>query len=288
LLSPQRSIFGLAQGGTLYGVWSSGTGTGVNRTLNPETIEANFVEWDNLTVGLPDGVIFTREPSSLKTSGSCDLWAIDNRPYTATIGHLWTFSDCFGVGPLIVTPPSSELLLAAPTLLAPESDSVIPFDKEKGNVTDIQFKWRQPTQARKYDLWLAKDSEFSQLVTQKTIIPDSQLTPTWTLSHREIQLEPGVTYYWQMRVTRDVTGETVEGQWSDTSSFLIASAPKTESTIPGPDLLNPANGDTRVIATPQFTWQPVSGAQKYELTLATDEKLTQLVVCTTVPATEYQ
>jgi len=286
--APQSSIYGLAHEGTLYGVWSSGTGTGVNRTLNPESIEANFVEWDNLTAGLPDGVIFTREPSSLKTSGSVDLWAIDDRPYTATTGRLWTFFDCFGVGPQIVTPPSRELLLSAPILLAPGANSIIPFDEDKGNITDIQFRWRHPTQARKYDLYLAKDTEFSHLITQQTIIPDSPLTPNWTLSHREIQLEPGTTYYWRIRITRDATGEIVEGQWSATSSFSVAAAPKKQSTIPGPGLLNPANGETKVIPTPQFTWQPVSGAQKYELTLARDKELEQFVLRATVSATTYR
>jgi len=286
--APQFSIYGLNQGGTLYGTWSSGTNSGINRTLNPEAIESNFVEWDNLTVGLPDGVIFTREPSSLKTSGSVDLWAIDNRPYTATTGRIWTFSDSFGVGPQIVTPPSRELLLAAPTLLAPEANSIIPFDEDKETVTDIQFRWRHPTQARKYDLWLAKDSKFSQLVTQQTIIPDSPLGPTWTLSHREIQLEPSMSYYWRIRVTRDATGENVEGQWSDTAYFTVASAPKKESTIPGPGLLTPANGDTKVNPNTQFTWQPVNGAQKYELTLSKDKELEQLVVRAIVSATTYR
>ncbi|MBM3148457.1 MAG: hypothetical protein FJZ88_00310, partial [Chloroflexi bacterium] len=94
--APQRGIYGLAQGGTLYGTWSTGGNSGANRTLNPESLEVTFVEWDNLTAGLPAGVVFTREPSSLKISGSVDLWAIDNRPYTANTGRLWVFYDCFG------------------------------------------------------------------------------------------------------------------------------------------------------------------------------------------------
>jgi len=178
--------------------------------------------------------------------------------------------------------------LAAPTLLAPEANSIIPFDEDKETVTDIQFRWRHPTQARKYDLWLAKDSEFSQLVTQQTIIPDSPLGPTWTLSHREIQLEPSMSYYWRIRVTRDATGENAEGQWSDTVSFSAASSTKKESTIPGPGLLTPANGNTKVNPNTQFTWQPVNDAQKYELTLSKDKELEQLVLRAIVSATTYR
>jgi len=286
--APQRSTYGLAQGGTLYGAWSKGGNSGVNRTLNPESLAATFVEWDNLTAGLPAGVVFTREPSSLKISGSVDLWAIDNRPYTANTGRLWVFYDCFGVGPQITTPPSRELLLAAPTPIAPAANAIMPIDHDKGTIADIVFRWRHPTQARKYELLVAKDKEFSQLVTQQPIIPDSPLMPTWTLSAKEIALEPTSTYYWKVRVTRDATSEPAEGQWSEIIPFSIAAAPEKELSAPGPELLTPANGETMVNQSPSFTWQPVSGANKYELTLAKDRNLKQPIIRAQISGTAYQ
>jgi len=286
--APQRGIYGLAQGGTLYGTWSTGGNSGANRTLNPESLEVTFVEWDNLTAGLPASVVFTREPSSLKISGSVDLWAIDNRPYTANTGRLWVFYDCFGVGPQITAPPNRELLLSAPTLIAPAANSIIPVDQDKGSTADIVFRWRHPTQARKYELLVAKDKEFSQLVTQQSIIPDSPLMPTWTLSAREIALEPGATYHWKVRVTRDATSEPAEGQWSQIMSFSIAAAPEKQPATPGPGLLTPANGDTKVNQFPSFTWQPVKDARQYELTLARDKTLEQIVIRARIPTTSFQ
>jgi hypothetical protein len=194
-------------------------------------------------------VVFTREPSSLKISGSVDLWAIDNRPYTANTGRLWIFTDCFGVGPQVVSPPNRELLLAAPILTAPAANFIIPIDQDKGTIADITFKWRHPTQARKYELLLAKDRGFSQLVTRQSIIPESPVMPTWTLSSKEISLEPGVTYYWKVRVTRDATSEPAEGQWSEIMSFSIAAAPEKQPAAPSPGLLTPANGDTKTVVS---------------------------------------
>ncbi len=94
MAAPSQSFFGLAQAGTLYCIWSNAGSSGVNRTLNPEALRAPFIEWSNMNVGLSAGVVFTREPIALKISGGVDMWAIDNRPYTANSGRLWHYCDC--------------------------------------------------------------------------------------------------------------------------------------------------------------------------------------------------
>ncbi|MFC1787587.1 hypothetical protein ACFLY8_06145 [Halobacteriota archaeon] len=43
-----------------------------------------------------------------------------------------------------------------------------------------------------------------------------------------------------------------------------------QSLLPAPTLSNPSNGDTDVSLTPTFSWSPVSGANYYWLTVATD------------------
>ena len=284
---PGQSFFGLAQAGTLYGAWATGTTIAVDRTLNPEAIAPPFIEWDTLTAGLSSGVFFTREPTSLKVSGNVDLWAIDDRPYTATTGRLWIFSDCMSMGPQPVSPVSRELLFQAPTLISPARDEVIPVDPDTARVADVNFKWQQPAQATKYELWLATDEEFSQMVMQETVIPRSPLVPSWTLSSRTSAIEPGNTYYWKIRVTRAATRETGEGQWSEVMSFSVAPSLLPETPHPSPTLLSPAKDATNVERSPSFSWTHLPGATEYEFTLAKDEVLEQIVTSRKVPIASY-
>ncbi|GAG41137.1 unnamed protein product, partial [marine sediment metagenome] len=105
---PNSAFYGLAQqNDVLYGAWRAAIlanippGVGVDRSLFPRATvppTANL-EWDDLTEGLITGVVFTREPSSLKTSSNDDvnLWAIDNRNYNWAsnngTGCLWAYTD---------------------------------------------------------------------------------------------------------------------------------------------------------------------------------------------------
>ena len=285
---PGQTFYGLAQAGTLYGAWSSGANTTVDRTLNPEAMGPPIIEWDSMTVGLTPGVVFTREPSSLKVSGSVDIWAIDNRAYTATTGRLWVFTDCMTMGPGPVSPrPSPELLFKAPSPSSPTMDEVVPIDPDTGEIVDINFKWKHPTPAKEYDLWLAEDEQFSQMVTQQTIIPDNPLAPNWTLFPATAPIEAGETYYWKVRVSRAATGETSDGKWSQVMSFSIALGLPEETPHPGPIPLTPAKDATNVEPSPSFSWSALPGATEYEFTLAKDEALEEIVASVKVPKATY-
>ncbi len=105
--APSSRFWGLAQMGTLYGAAAGPASSTVDRTLYPELLGPPAIEWDSLSMGLPAGVAFTREPLSLKLSGGINLWAIDDRPYnyTADVGRLWTFCDCLSPTPQYTLPP---------------------------------------------------------------------------------------------------------------------------------------------------------------------------------------
>lgn len=221
--APGQRFHGLAQMSTLYGAWSSST-TGVARTLEPEKLVAPYVEWDNLTVGLSDGVVFTREPTSLKISAGNNLWAIDNRPYTSTTGKLWTFYDCLSSSPqyMPAQPPSWEALFQAPIPIAPANDEVIPIYLETGTIGDIILKWKHPLPAIEYEVWIAEDETFTEPVLRQAVRPRNREMPEWLLSE-SVNLRMGTTYYWKLRVIQAATGERGEGDWSNTMSFSIAS-----------------------------------------------------------------
>lgn len=243
--APGRSFYGLTQLETLYGAWSNGGITAVDRTLEPEKLGPPYIEWDSLTARLSPGVVFTREPVSLKVSAGINLWAIDNRPYTATTGRLWNFYDCLSPSPQYTPPPppSREVLFQAPIPTSPAKDDVIPVYVETGNIGDITFKWKHPTRAIEYKLWLAKDGSFTETTVQETIKPGNRETPSWTLS-KTANIEKGTRYYWKIRVSQAATGEKGEGQWSKVMSFSVAALEPEETSRVEPTPVPPANGST--------------------------------------------
>jgi hypothetical protein len=242
---PGRSFYGLAQLETLYGTWSSDSTSAVDRTLEPEKLSPPYIEWDSLSTGLDAGVVFTREPSSLKISAGINLWAIDNRPYSATTGRLWNFCDCLAPSPQYTPPlpPSREVLFQAPTPTSPAIDEVIPVYLDTGNIGTIVFKWKHPTTAIEYELWLSEDEPFSQIVLQQAIKPENLETPGWELP-KTASLEKGKKYYWKVRVRQAATGERGEGNWSKVMSFSIASSPE-ESSQQSSTSIPPSNGTTK-------------------------------------------
>ena len=251
--APGRSFYGLTQLGTFYGAWSSGGVTAVDRTLEPEKLEPPYIEWDSMSAGLAPGVVFTKEPVSLKVSAGINLWAVDNRPYTTTTGRLWNFYDCFSPSPQYTPPPppSREVLFQAPTPTSPAIDEVIPIYLETGDIGDITFKWKHPTTAMEYELWLAEDESFSQVILQQAIKPENQQTPSWELPGT-VALEKGKTYYWKIRVSQAETGEKDGGQWSKVMSFSIALLPPEETTQPDSTPVTTPNGTEK--ENEAFTW----------------------------------
>jgi len=145
--------------------------SGVCRTLWPlNGMPKPGIIWDCLSAGLPVapapnvGVIFTRQPSSLKLCGCCDmdtdttLWAIDNRVYSpfnggwpATglppgQGQLWAFTDCLAKkGPALIT----------------EDKTLIGCDPVSGRAQEVNLCWEQLCVANAYDIEIAKADDFS-------------------------------------------------------------------------------------------------------------------------------
>jgi len=260
--SPGRSFYGLAQLETLYGAWSSGDVTAVDRTLEPEKLGPPYIEWDSLNAGLATGVAFTREPVSLKVSAGINLWAIDNRPNTVATGRLWNFYDCLSPSPQYTPPPppSREVLFQAPTPTSPAMNEIIPIYLETGDIGDIVFKWKHSTVAIEYELWLSKDEAFSQMVLQQTIKPENPQAPTWAMP-KTIGLEKSQKYYWKIRVSQAATGEKGDGNWSKVMSFIVASPPPEETSQPSPAPASPPNGakeETKlsswIVNIPMWIW----------------------------------
>jgi hypothetical protein len=83
-------------------------------------------------------------------------------------------------------------------------------------------------------------------------------------------LEPGTTYYWQVRVCQ---GQPTLSKWSEERTFTTALL-----AVPFADLCSPDCGAQDIILTPSFSWGEVDGATGYDVELATTETFTVGVI----------
>jgi hypothetical protein len=286
---PRTAYYGLAQLNTFYGCSSNGINSAVVRTLQPEQI--SMAEWDTMQAGLAPGVLFTRQPSALSISSGVVLLAIDNRPYSSTSGKLWQYGDALaaGSGGGISQLPPIESLLQAPVVSSPSANSVVEPDSS-GKIPPIEFRWQQSTAPNGYDLWIAADPDFNQVVLKQPVTPTNVMAPGFVLEPGGSPLEPGRTYYWRVRVNRIAnTYQKIDGSWSAVSSFRIASGPQVSAMpLPAPALVYPADKATNIGDPVSFQWSAVPGATGYQFTLARDEQLKQILADSRTQGNEYR
>jgi len=130
------------------------------------------IAWDQLTVGLAAGVVFTLQPTALKACGCCTLetdtalYAIDNRAYTTTmtnVGKIWGFTDCLAKrGPSLIT----------------EDKALIGCDPVSGRAQEVNLCWEQLCVSDAYDIEIAKNADFSiRVIDWTTEAACTALTP---------------------------------------------------------------------------------------------------------------
>jgi hypothetical protein len=214
-----------------------GGNSGVLRTIDDGTgnygplsgMRQPGISWDNLSIynqsNIVDGIRFGVQPTALRACGCCigntdtTLYAIDSREYApdAKRGMLWSYTDCMAKkGPQPVT---SEGI-------------IIGCDVRTGRNREIVFAWEQLCIASDYQIQIARDKEFSALVTDTGIFrPASLNAPAFvylggggsTVPATVLvpALECGQTYYWRCKAHAAHNGEKVRSPWSEVRSFTI-------------------------------------------------------------------
>jgi photosystem II stability/assembly factor-like uncharacterized protein len=142
-------------------------------------------------------------------------------------------------------------------------------DSTSGREGSAQVDWEDMDDADFYEVQWAEDSEFEVNEESET---------TEVTNYRIKGLEPGMTYYWRVRVDK---GEPAWSPWSEVWSFTTAlGAPQWNPFVGGiPE--SPYNGATNVSLSPSFAWNPADWATGYEFVLATDANYSQAVVSKT-------
>ncbi len=89
--------------------------------------------------------------------------------------------------------------------------------------------------------------------------------------------DPNGTYYWRVQST----GPGGMSKYSAPFSFSNAAA--DECTLASPTLLTPLNGAHDVSSSVALRWSPVDGADRYNVEVATDQHMNNIVFATNVP-----
>jgi hypothetical protein len=287
---------------------------GVDRTIDDGTgrfgplsgLPKPGIAWDHLDIGLKPGVCFTLEPSSLKICGCCTLdtdstlYAIDNADYDMATGTglIWAFTDCLAKrGPALVT----------------DDKALIGCDPVSGRAAEVNLCWEQLCVANSYDLEIAKDANFTNVVIELVpedycgigyqpidvtspcvFFPAGGVAPGLfygTNSSLALfsNLECGQTYYWRVKARSCATQQPIRSPWSETRSFTVKAGLPVVSPYLGLQLLAPNNGCLGCPVKPaSFSWSPYQDTTKYKFDLATDSEMTQIVKEAEVTTTAYE
>jgi hypothetical protein len=142
---------------------------------------------------------------------------------------------------------------AAPTLVSPASGAT------NASLT-VLLDWNAVTGALSYEIQVATDSSFSNVVRGTSGLTATQ----WTVSPG---LSASTTYYWRVRA---LTSCGV-GAWSATRSFTTLCV-----TLQPPAPSSPASGASGQAVAPLVDWADVTSAERYDVQLSTTSAFTSI------------
>jgi hypothetical protein len=155
--------------------------------------------------------------------------------------------------------------------------SISPGDGAIWKDSQVQLSWMAMGRAAKYELQVAKDEQFSDMLVNRNGITKT----TWNLAADGLPLglEDGRRYSWRVR------GEDLNGgmsAWSEVRSFEI----RMETPLPTLPMDKDVLYDD---FSPRFTWEPQNMASAYRLVLDDEESFVSPLVNVVVDGrTEYE
>jgi hypothetical protein len=128
--------------------------------------------------------------------------------------------------------------------------------------TNPQLSWQPTIGSLSYQVQLATDADFDQMILEQDVISHTYLNVS--------NLNPFTTYYWHVSAVSEIGA----GDFSETQSFVTGEI----SVVPSiPVMLSPANSATDLPANLEFSWEASFQADSYELEIGLDYYFTQMV-----------
>lgn len=172
--------------------------------------------------------------------------------------YYWRVRAANRIGANDWTEFSFTTMLSAPAqvvLLEPENEA-------EDISLQPELSWHEADGAETYQIRLADNSDFDNLILDETDLEDT----TFTLDQ---ELENNESYYWKVRAIN----ENGEGDWSESSSFLTVPEIPDQVT-----LIAPENEVQDWSTEPIFQWEPAERAYHYQLQVADNDDFDDLFV----------
>jgi hypothetical protein len=235
----------------------------VSISTNAATLGANVVSDGNSTI-TERGVVWstsynptiTTNLGKKTSTGTTGLFTVSITGLTLnTIYHFRGYAiNSIGTGYTRDTTFTTLLTnLATPSLLTPPKNSY-----GIGIATDL--KWSAVTGVSSYDLQIAADSNFANIISNFTGI--SSVTKTVN------NLAQNAILYWRVRSVK--SGDT--GIWSNIWNFRTAS-----SALTPPIIIYPLNNAAKVFNYPVLKWDTVAGATNYDVIISDKSDLSNVL-----------
>ncbi len=144
---------------------------------------------------------------------------------------------------------------------------------EEVDINAETLVWNKITVAENYEVNIALDSEFSNIIEQDDNVNDT----TYSIANLEGETE----YYWRVRATNFIGSS----DWSETWSFTTAASAAVPSA---PVLIAPEDAATEVsIRSDKFEWESVETALEYNLQASFNEDFSTIDYEITTNLTEF-
>ncbi|PKL85416.1 MAG: hypothetical protein CVV22_08390, partial [Ignavibacteriae bacterium HGW-Ignavibacteriae-1] len=146
-----------------------------------------------------------------------------------------------------------------PRLLPPAMTS--PINNATDIVIDADLEWNSATGASSYDLEIATDANFNNIVKTANSLAASSYSLT------NVPADYANQYYWRLRSK----SATQTSDWSSGFNFT------TEPRLLPPAMTSPINNATDIVIDADLEWNSATGASSYDLEIATDANFNNLV-----------
>ena len=147
---------------------------------------------------------------------------------------------------------------------------ILPADGAENLRPGFEIRWEDTERAERYDLQIAKDPEFTELVI------DRNVAFTGFASTQSLQLF--TDYYWRVRGTN----KGGAGEWSEVRTFKTI-IQRPESVMLGA----PSDEESQVSVNPQLSWIPSDRATDYLLQISLDEDFNSIPIEINLTETSY-
>lgn len=155
---------------------------------------------------------------------------------------------------------------AAPTLAAPA-------DAASGTGAPVTFTWNAVGGADRYQIHVATGPDFGEGAEGEGGYVAHNRTDAATTSAFDYA-QANTTYWWRVRAIEGPDGSDAAGPWSTVRSFSVGTiSPVTAAPVQA----EPANGATGVHQLTTFRYQPLAGAQAYQVEVSQSTSFTKPV-----------